>query len=125
FEAFLKSLVRKICDDQRTQFTSRALRVLSKFREHYLSPDAGGQVVRAAGKFALVGLAGELATHWGVTGWEKGEARAAAVECFKSWLTVRGGEGNLEDKQMLDHVRHQLAKYGESRFKRWDEPEED
>src|SRR5690606_16553150 len=45
--------------------------------------------------------------------------------CFKAWLTSRGGEGNLEDRQMLAHVRAQLSKYSESRFSRWDTGEDD
>src|SRR5690606_30336368 len=62
-------------------------------------------------------------TYWGITGWMQGQARAAAKTLFGVWLRARGGVGNLEDKQMIDHVRHQIAKYGESKFKRWDEPE--
>jgi putative DNA primase/helicase len=96
---------------------------IADFRSRMLSADAGGQVIRAAKKFALVGCAGEIATRFGITGWAEGDAMKAAEKCFLSWLENRGGEGNLEDKQMLDHVRHQLTKYGEARFKRWDEPE--
>lgn len=123
FPAFLNALVRELEGDKRAQFIARCLESLSNFKSKYLSANAGGQVARAANKFALVSLAGELATRWDITGWVQGQARAAAVTCFNSWLCARGGEGNLEDKQMLDHVRHQITKYGESRFKRWDEPE--
>jgi len=96
---------------------------IADFRNQVLSAEAGGQVIRAAKKFALVGCAGEIATRFGITGWAEGDAMKAAEICFRSWLERRGGEGNMEDKQMLDHVRHQLTKFGEARFKRWDEPE--
>jgi putative DNA primase/helicase len=71
-----------------------------------------------------VGWAGELATHWGITGWQQGQAIGAAASCFNTWLRARGGDGNFEEKQMLEHVRQQFTKYSESRFKRWDDPEE-
>ncbi|MCP9760732.1 DUF927 domain-containing protein, partial [Aquitalea sp. S1-19] len=51
--------------------------------------DATGQVVRAAGRFALVAVAGELATAYGLTGWQPGEAMHAAVRLFKEWLAAR------------------------------------
>lgn len=116
--------MRELEGDNRAVFIARCLESIRKFKEKYVSANAGGQVARAANKFALVSLAGELATRWQITGWVQGQARFAAVTCFNSWLKARGGEGNLEDKQMLDHVRHQITKYGESRFKRWDEPED-
>jgi hypothetical protein len=36
--------------------------------------DAAGQVLRVAQRFGLVAVAGELATHYGVTGWPEGES---------------------------------------------------
>ena len=38
-----------------------------------------GQVKRAAARFAMLALAGELATSYGVTGWPEGAATAAAA----------------------------------------------
>ncbi|MEO8818881.1 MAG: hypothetical protein ABI393_11525 [Paralcaligenes sp.] len=63
------------------------------------------QVLRVARRFALVALAGELATGAGLTGWAKGEASAAARECFASWLENFGGAGNQEQRAILAHVR--------------------
>ncbi|GAB1260788.1 DUF927 domain-containing protein [Aurantivibrio plasticivorans] len=121
FVAFLDGLVGELEGGNKHTFIPRLLRSLDKFKSDYLTPNAGGQVTRAASKFALVGVAGEFATHLGLTGWKKGEARAAAASCFNAWMKARGGEGNLEDKQMLDHVRHQILKNGLSKFYRWDE----
>ncbi|MDQ2076079.1 DUF927 domain-containing protein [Marinimicrobium sp. ABcell2] len=120
FPAFLEALLKNVAGDKRANFAEKLLGKIGEFKRAHLSGNAGGQVTRAASKFALVGWAGELATKWGVTGWPPGEALRAADACFKSWLETRGGEGNLEDRQMLDHVRQQLSKYSESRFKRWD-----
>lgn len=125
FPAFLQKLLDSLAGDKRARFCESLINQIASFKRHHLSDNAGGQVTRAAAKFALVGVAGELATRGGLTGWPKGEAMRAADACFKSWLDARGGEGNLEDKQMLAHVRSQLSKYSESRFKRWDTDESD
>src|SRR5262249_39046290 len=43
------------------------------------------QDTRVARSFAIVALAGELATEWGILPWEKDSALVAAVEIFKHW----------------------------------------
>jgi hypothetical protein len=49
-----------------------------------LSGEGGeGQDKRAAGRFALLALAGEVATEYGITGWPEGEAIKAAAEGFR------------------------------------------
>lgn len=58
----------------------------------------------------------ELATDWGITGWQPGEAMQAAITCFKAWLQAFGGEGNREEWAMIDQVRHFLELHGEARF---------
>jgi putative DNA primase/helicase len=123
FPAFINALVRELEGDKRKQFIAEMLTKLDNFRKKHLTENASGQARRAAMKFALVAWAGEMATLWGITSWRLGHATIAASTCFSSWLSVRGSDGNFEEKQMLDHVRHQISKYGESRFKRWDEPE--
>lgn len=84
-----------------------------------------GQVRRVAQRFALVAAAGELATSEGLTGWEDGEATAAARACFSAWLDSRGTAGAAEPAAMLAQVRLFLAQHGESRFSRWGEDEAD
>lgn len=89
-------------------------------RKHFsgkvIPSDADGQVKRVADRFAIVAAAGELATHWGITGWDKGEAAKAAKRCFSDWLENRGGSGSQEDCQALDQVRAFLQQHGSSRF---------
>ena len=93
------------------------------FAHDNLTTLASGQDSRAADKFALVGLAGELATHFGITGWPKGAANEAAKVCFEAWLEQRGGEGSLECKQIIQQIALFFERYGESRFTRWDNEE--
>ena len=88
----------------------------SKFIETQLTDKAHGQAKRVARRFALVGAAGELATLFGITGWEKGEAMKAAARCFKDWLNRRGGEADQEQRAMLQQVRAFLEQHGNARF---------
>lgn len=92
------------------------------FESKFLTGQASGQAHRVAHRFALVGAAGELATSWEITGWEPGEAMAAAGRCFNDWLAGRGGEGNQEERAMLGQVREILNRYGESAFTDWGRP---
>ncbi len=45
-----------------------------KSLQMFSAEGAEGQDKRAAGRFALIGLAGALATEYGLTGWQEGEA---------------------------------------------------
>ena len=93
-----------------------------KFQGACLTIEAHGQARRVADRFALVGAAGELATKWGLTGWEPGESMTAARACFDAWKARRGGEGNQEERAALAAVREFLRRYGESSFTEWDRP---
>ena len=92
---------------------------VSKLAQEMCPTDSHGQVFRVATRFALVGEAGELATHAGVTGWEKGEATAAARTCFTAWLDGRGGSGNVEHVSILRQVSGFFQAHGEARFVWW------
>jgi len=82
--------------------------------------DSAGQVRRVARRFALLAAAGELATAWGLTGWDTGEATQAARACFATWMQARGTSGNAEPVAMLAQVRAFLSAHGESRCTDWD-----
>ena len=93
---------------------------IATYRERVLGNDAGGQAVRAFQKFALVGLAGELASTFGITGWSEGHSIQSAISLFRMWVDIRGGTGNVEEIQLLNHLAKQIKLYGEKHFKRWD-----
>lgn len=84
-----------------------------------------GQVSRVARRFALVGVAGEMATYAGMTGWPTGVAYDSARQLFKAWLDARGGAGRSEDREMLAQVRRFLEAHGEGRFTWWDRARDD
>lgn len=92
------------------------------FEEKLLTEAAAGQARRVAVRFALVGAAGEVATEWGITGWQQGEAMKAARAMFDAWLSNRGGEGKHEEREALAQVRTFLQRYGESAFTDWNRP---
>lgn len=74
-----------------------------------------GQLKRAAARFALIALAGELATDYGVTAWPEGIAIAAAAEGFRLWQALRGS-GNTERRQILEQLSTFIDRHGDSRF---------
>ena len=75
------------------------------------------QEARAASRFALYALAGELAIQWGILPWPKGEALNAAAEGYRLWREARGG-GFTEDRQILEAVHDFITRHGDGRFSR-------
>ena len=76
-----------------------------------------GQPARAAARLAVLALAGELATAYGITMWPEGEATKAAVVGFDAWLSLRGEvQGNAEQDQIIQAVLDFIDRHGESRF---------
>ncbi|MES2000363.1 MAG: DUF927 domain-containing protein [Pseudomonadota bacterium] len=118
--AFLHKLV-----EHRDKISGMVKKGQQQFMEQHLPADAGGQSHRAALRFALVGVAGELATVWGITGWAPGSAMQAAATCFKAWLSQRGGAGNQEAAAMLAQVRQFFELHGDARFTDWDRATDD
>jgi putative DNA primase/helicase len=88
-----------------------------KARPEFASPDDEGQARRAASRFAVLALAGELATNYGVTGWPADEAIRAAAAGFAAWRRLRGqGRGNLERDQVVERMSSFIERHGDSRF---------
>jgi putative DNA primase/helicase len=89
---------------------------IQKFIDCVVQQGASEQISRAAKKFALIALAGELAIQLGVTPWARGEARRAAIGAFNSWLAKRGGTTAHEETQAIEQVRLIIEQHGEARF---------
>jgi putative DNA primase/helicase len=96
----------------------------------YVPENSPGQILRVAGRFALVAAAGELATHYGITGiigqdgltslgWEQADAVMATVSCFEDWLEAFGGPNPQEETKLLAEVSYFLEQHAESRFSEW------
>lgn len=118
--SFLEKLVQHL--DKLPELVKKGQR---EFLAKHLPSDAEGQSSRAALRFALVGAAGEIASAWGITGWQLGEASEAAANCFNAWLAQRGGAGNQEQVAMRAQVRQFLELHGNARFEEWDRATDD
>ena len=84
-------------------------------------PSTSGQEGRAAERFALVALAGELAIKWKLLPLPAGEIRAAMIELFEVWRAGRG-EGPSENRQILRAIADFIAKHSDTRFSSADDP---
>lgn len=74
-----------------------------------------GQCKRGAARFSLLALAGELATEYGITGWDEGLATEAATIGFNLWSAGRV-RGNDEGRQIIDQLSDFIDRHGDSRF---------
>jgi len=111
----------------RTEGLARLLRERMDAAEARIVPEmASGQVQRVGRRFALVAVAGEMATEAGLTGWPAGAAINAVHRCFKSWVEARpAGIGMSEDAQMLRQVRGWFGLHGDARFTDWHRADDD
>ncbi len=90
--------------------------LMAAYLKWLLPNGASGQVQRVASRFALVAVAGELATKAGLTGWEAEEASNSVKACFNNWLDGYGGTGNKEASNIISHVKGFIEQHGSSRF---------
>jgi putative DNA primase/helicase len=74
-----------------------------------------GQDKRAAARFALLALAGELAREYGIVPFALGDATKAAAEGFRLWRSARG-RGNDERRQVLEQISAFIDRHGDGRF---------
>jgi putative DNA primase/helicase len=107
--AYLERLTRDVQSGR--DFPELLERMIALMAEDELT----GQEASAAKAFALVAMAGELATEYGITGWPERAAFDAARQCFKKWREHRGG-GNVERTQILKAVGSFIDLHGDSRF---------
>jgi uncharacterized protein (DUF927 family) len=98
--------------------------IIDTFIEECVPKGSSGQVKRVGRRFGLVAAGGELATSYGITGWEKGAATKAATICFVDWLKNRGSDKDLEERNILSKLQHFFESHGESRFAEWKEDPE-
>ncbi len=85
-------------------------------------PSTSGQESRAAERFALVAMAGELAISFGILPLPTGAARDAMLGLFEIWRAGRG-QGPSEDRQILRAIADFIARHGDTRFSSADDPE--
>lgn len=77
---------------------------------------------RVLGHFALIGLAGHLATDYELTGWRKGEALNAAFELMEKWLEAQERPEKWQVDAAVERTREYLAAHGDTHFQRAGQP---
>jgi putative DNA primase/helicase len=85
-------------------------------QRHLKGKDAAGQAWSVCHRFALVAVAGELATEFGILPWDKGDATRAADTCFAAWSEERGHLGLAEEEKIITAFRTYIGAYQMSRF---------
>ncbi len=113
-----RAFIEWACEHTDT-LAKRVRNATAALARQWMPDGASGQAERVGARFALVGVAGELATEAGLTGWPVGESERGARACFNAWLAARGGAGNGEVLAMLRAVRRFLETHGEGRFAMW------
>lgn len=86
---FIKQLTAKMKDPAftetlRTKINTLAQRLIPK------EASSTSQLSRVAKRFAVVAVAGELATEMGLTGWQEGDATSSVTKQFNSFLKNKG-----------------------------------
>lgn len=114
--------VRKIADNR--QEAQETVSQMTKAIQKRLPDGVDGQVVRVAGRFALLAAAGELASQCGITGWPEGEALRGVCVCLNVWLESRGGFDRHEETEMISQVKRFFEAHGMARFCNADHPDE-
>lgn len=89
---------------------------VAAFVETNVPTASDGQVSRVAARLGLLGVAGELATSFGVTDWRVGAAMDAAKAALCGWIDARGGVEPSEDAAALAAVRRFIEAHGTARF---------
>lgn len=110
--AFVSRIIREGFD----KVAKDARKAMAAFAEQNVPADADGQVVRVAQRLALIAVAGELATLWGIVPWRTGEAVSAAKDALDTWINRRGGAEAAEITESLSRVRSIIEAHGASRF---------
>jgi putative DNA primase/helicase len=73
------------------------------------------QAARAATRFAVYAMAGELAIEAGILQWQQGAALNASKLMFAEWVGMHG-TGATEHKQILQNVHDYILRFGDNKF---------
>lgn len=106
--------------ERRANLINRLRDLLKDMVDRMIEPGCPGQIARVARRFALVGVAGEIATAANLIEWQRGQSRTAAIACFRAWLEAFGGTGNREDRAVIDRLRTFMSKHASSRFENFE-----
>lgn len=93
-----------------------ALELFNHYRNLISKGINEGHILRVANSFALIAVAGELATRGNITGWKPEIAIKSVQQVFNYWLSNFEQVGHFEDREMILHVKSFLEANETSRF---------
>lgn len=106
----------KYLTSDKAKITERANILLQEYAQALIGINKQGHIIRVANYFALLAVAGELATVAGITGWELGTAIKSVQQIFNHWMSSFEQVGDYEDVEILNQVRTFFTLHGTSRF---------
>lgn len=109
WRAYLSELAQRM-REQPHAVLERINQLRAEFAE-MLPKNLDSQPARTAKRFTLVATALELASEWGITGFDKGVGFAGVYECFMAWY-VRDGKSNREEMQIIKNTKDFLELHG-------------
>lgn len=111
--AFVEALIAN--KRHRERFQSLAVNYAKTWHEA-LGRAAKGPTERVLGHFAIVAVAGELATKFGITGWQTGDAWKSAFELSREWAEAQDGSELWQIQAAVERTRTFLRANGNTRF---------
>jgi putative DNA primase/helicase len=109
--AFVSALAKNF-----TESTKYATDQVTMVTNALTESKGGGQETRVAQRFAVAGIAGEMARAALNLPWREGEVIAATTQLYGEWLDARGGQGPAEFLRAIEAIKNALDRHGTSRF---------
>lgn len=95
---------------------SQARELLGQYNAELIGEHTQGHIIRVANAFALIAVAGELATQAEITGWDAGTALNAVKTVFNAWVNDFDYVGDYQTKEYILHVKAFFEANESSRF---------
>jgi putative DNA primase/helicase len=114
----LPAWLTRLTAAERSELERNIREQMATWKAAHLPESSPGEIDRVADRFALVAIAGELATDYGLTGWPKGSAINAAGACFQAWIKYRGGTSSAKELALFEQVKAFFDEHADSRLKR-------
>ena len=94
----------------------QAKQLLEQYNLELIAEQKQGHIIRVANTFALLAVAGELATQAGITGWKTGTAFNAVRTVFNAWVNDFDYVGDYQSREYILHVKAFFEANESSRF---------
>lgn len=106
----------KYLTNDKESVINHARQLLEQYNLELVAEHKQGHIVRVANAFAIIAVAGELATQAGITGWQTGTALNAVKTVFNAWVNDFEYVGDYQTKEYILHVKAFFEANESSRF---------